>query len=133
MPFRPPSEPVIRRAEAADLPGITWLRREWAAEQDGEIDDPGFDERFAAWLAPATHSSWRRTAIRASARSYSTPCSATRMRKLSPAWCPARVRCPFRCTGAPGSALPTSCCSGNLGRRRGRGPDDEKTGAVGPL
>jgi GNAT superfamily N-acetyltransferase len=51
MPFRPPSEPVIRRAEAADLPGITWLRREWAAEQDGELDDPGFDERFAAGLA----------------------------------------------------------------------------------
>ena len=35
----------------ADLAAITQLRRESAQEQDGELTDPGFDERFADWFA----------------------------------------------------------------------------------
>jgi GNAT superfamily N-acetyltransferase len=41
---------VIRRAENADLPKIIGLRCEWTREQDGDVDDPGFDEQFAAWF-----------------------------------------------------------------------------------
>jgi GNAT superfamily N-acetyltransferase len=44
------TEIVVRRAENADLPEIIGLRSEWTREQDGDIDDPGFDERFAAWF-----------------------------------------------------------------------------------
>jgi GNAT superfamily N-acetyltransferase len=42
---------VIRRAGHADLPAITRLRRSWTQEQEGDIEDPGFDERLAAWFA----------------------------------------------------------------------------------
>lgn len=44
------TELVIRRAESADLWEIIGLRSEWTREQDGDVDDPGFDERFAAWF-----------------------------------------------------------------------------------
>jgi GNAT superfamily N-acetyltransferase len=44
------TEIVIRRAENADLPEIIGLRSEWTREQDGHVDDPGFDDRFAAWF-----------------------------------------------------------------------------------
>jgi GNAT superfamily N-acetyltransferase len=44
------TEIVIRRAETTDLPEIIRLRREWTREQDGDVDDPGFDELFAAWF-----------------------------------------------------------------------------------
>ncbi len=30
------NEPVIRRAGDGDLAAITWLRREWTQEQDGQ-------------------------------------------------------------------------------------------------
>jgi GNAT superfamily N-acetyltransferase len=43
------TEAVIRRAGAADLAAIARLRREQAAEQQGEHGDPGFEQRFAAW------------------------------------------------------------------------------------
>ena len=42
---------VIRRAEAADVAAIAWLRRQWTQEQQSVDDDPGFDERLAAWFA----------------------------------------------------------------------------------
>jgi GNAT superfamily N-acetyltransferase len=45
------TEAVIRRAEDADLAAIAWLRRESAAEQDGDGADPSFEERFGAWYA----------------------------------------------------------------------------------
>ena len=45
------TEAVIRRAEDADLPAVAWLRRESAAEQDGDGADPSFEERFGAWYA----------------------------------------------------------------------------------
>ena len=45
------TEAVIRRAVAADLAVIVWLRREWTQEQEGDRVDPGFDERVAAWFA----------------------------------------------------------------------------------
>ena len=45
------TEAVIRRAVAADLAAIVWLRREWTQEQEGDRVDPGFDERVAAWFA----------------------------------------------------------------------------------
>lgn len=35
----------------ADLPGIVRLRTEWAREQDGDVEDQDFDERFALWFA----------------------------------------------------------------------------------
>ena len=50
------TEAVIRRAVAADLAVIVWLRREWTQEQEGDRVDPGFDERVAAWFAQETHS-----------------------------------------------------------------------------
>jgi len=45
------TEAAIRRAVAADLAAIVWLRREWTQEQEGDRVDPGFDERVAAWFA----------------------------------------------------------------------------------
>jgi GNAT superfamily N-acetyltransferase len=44
------SDAVIRRADDSDLSAITRLRREWTQEQEGELADPGFDERLAAWF-----------------------------------------------------------------------------------
>jgi GNAT superfamily N-acetyltransferase len=44
------TEIVIRRAENADLPKLIELRSEWTREQDVDVDDPGFDQRFAAWF-----------------------------------------------------------------------------------
>jgi GNAT superfamily N-acetyltransferase len=44
------TEILIRRAENADLPEIIGLRSDWTREQDGEVDDPGFDDRFATWF-----------------------------------------------------------------------------------
>jgi GNAT superfamily N-acetyltransferase len=45
------SEVVIRQAADADLAAIVRLRRDWSQEQDGDRDDPSFDERFADWFA----------------------------------------------------------------------------------
>jgi GNAT superfamily N-acetyltransferase len=45
------TQAVIRQADDADLAAIIWLRREWTQEQEGDRDDPGFDERLAAWFA----------------------------------------------------------------------------------
>ena len=45
------TEAVVRRAEGADLAAIAWLRRQWTQEQDGDLADPGFDERLSAWFA----------------------------------------------------------------------------------
>jgi len=45
------TEAVIRRAADADLPAIARLRRESAVEQDGDVADPSFEERFPAWYA----------------------------------------------------------------------------------
>src|SRR5215472_5527772 len=45
------TQAMIRRAVAADLAAIAWLRREWTQEQEGYRADPGFDERLAAWFA----------------------------------------------------------------------------------
>jgi len=45
------TEATIRQAAGGDLAAIAQLRRESAQEQDGEITDPGFDERFADWFA----------------------------------------------------------------------------------
>ncbi len=44
------TEIAIRRAETANLPEIIGLRSEWTREQDGDVDDPGFGERFAEWF-----------------------------------------------------------------------------------
>lgn len=44
------SQATIRRATNTDLAALAALRRESAREQDGEHDDPGFEERFAAWV-----------------------------------------------------------------------------------
>jgi GNAT superfamily N-acetyltransferase len=44
------SEVTIRRAAAADAAALAALRRETAREVDGERSDPGFEDRFAAWL-----------------------------------------------------------------------------------
>ena len=45
------TEAVVRRAEGADLAAIAWLRRQWTQEQDGDLADPGFDERLSDWFA----------------------------------------------------------------------------------
>ena len=45
------TQAVIRRAQDADLAAVAWLRRESAAEQDGDGADPSFEERFGAWYA----------------------------------------------------------------------------------
>jgi GNAT superfamily N-acetyltransferase len=41
---------MIRRASDADGPALATLRAEWTREWGGAGDDPGFPERFAAWL-----------------------------------------------------------------------------------
>jgi GNAT superfamily N-acetyltransferase len=41
--------PVIRIAGAADGPALAALRRAWTAEQDGPVDDEGFEARFLRW------------------------------------------------------------------------------------
>jgi GNAT superfamily N-acetyltransferase len=41
----------VRVAGADDVPALAWLRREWTGEVGGAADDPGFEERFAAWCA----------------------------------------------------------------------------------
>ncbi len=45
------SEATIRRAADADMAALAALRRETTRELDGERRDPGFEDRFAAWLA----------------------------------------------------------------------------------
>ncbi|MGH3400493.1 MAG: hypothetical protein ACRDPO_38015, partial [Streptosporangiaceae bacterium] len=45
------SEATIRRAAGADAAALAALRRETSRELDGEHGDPGFEDRFAAWLA----------------------------------------------------------------------------------
>jgi len=48
------TEAVIRRANGGnegDLSAITGLRRAWTQELEGELADPAFDERLAAWFA----------------------------------------------------------------------------------
>jgi GNAT superfamily N-acetyltransferase len=45
------SDAVIRRADDSDLSAISRLRREWTQELEGELGDPGFEERLAAWFA----------------------------------------------------------------------------------
>jgi GNAT superfamily N-acetyltransferase len=45
------TEVMIRRAGHADLAAIAKLRSEWVQERDGRVDDPGFDDRLAAWFA----------------------------------------------------------------------------------
>ncbi|HEY2642039.1 MAG TPA: GNAT family N-acetyltransferase [Streptosporangiaceae bacterium] len=42
---------VIRRATNADLPDVIRLRSLSTHEQDGDVQDDGFDDRFAAWFA----------------------------------------------------------------------------------
>ena len=44
------TEIVIRRADNADLSEIIGLRSEWTREQDGDVDEADFDERFAGWF-----------------------------------------------------------------------------------
>ena len=39
------TQAVIRRAQDTDLAAVAWLRRESAAEQDGDGADPSFEER----------------------------------------------------------------------------------------
>jgi len=45
------TQAVIRRAGDADLAVIIRLRRQWTQEQGRVSEDPGFDERLAAWFA----------------------------------------------------------------------------------
>src|SRR5262245_18361585 len=45
------TEAVIRRAGDADLAVIARLRCQWTQEQGRASEDPGFDERLAAWFA----------------------------------------------------------------------------------
>lgn len=42
---------VIRQAGDADVAAIIRLRRDWTQEQEGDCEDPAFDQRLAAWLA----------------------------------------------------------------------------------
>jgi GNAT superfamily N-acetyltransferase len=41
--------PVIRMAGDGDGPALAALRRAWTAEQNGEVDDAGFEARFLDW------------------------------------------------------------------------------------
>jgi len=43
------SAPVIRIADATDATALAALRRAWTAEQDGHVDDEGFEARFLDW------------------------------------------------------------------------------------
>lgn len=45
------TDTLIRRAGHADLAAIVQLRHEWAWEEEGEIEDPDFEENLAAWFA----------------------------------------------------------------------------------
>ena len=45
------TDALIRRASHADLAAIVRLRLEWAREEDGEVEDPDFEENLAAWFA----------------------------------------------------------------------------------
>jgi GNAT superfamily N-acetyltransferase len=40
---------TVRVADDRDLPALTRLRRDWAAERVGAVDDQNFDRTFAAW------------------------------------------------------------------------------------
>ena len=40
---------AARVAGGEDLPTIAALRREWTEENDGPVDDPAFEQRFAEW------------------------------------------------------------------------------------
>jgi hypothetical protein len=89
---------VIRRAGGADLAAIVQLRHEWTREEDGEIEDPDFEENLAAWYGrewsrrimwlaadggrPSGH-----TAIGASALSWSVRRLPTRTTTASPGSC----------------------------------------------
>ena len=44
------TDALIRRAEHADLAAIVQLRHEWTREEDGETEDPDFEENLAAWF-----------------------------------------------------------------------------------
>jgi GNAT superfamily N-acetyltransferase len=39
----------VRVADERDLPALSRLRRDWAAERVGAVADEGFDRAFAAW------------------------------------------------------------------------------------
>ena len=41
----------VRLAGAGDIPALARLRRAWTEEGGAAGDDPGFEERFAAWCA----------------------------------------------------------------------------------
>jgi GNAT superfamily N-acetyltransferase len=41
----------VRLAGAGDIPALARLRRAWTEEGGAASDDPGFEERFAAWCA----------------------------------------------------------------------------------
>jgi GNAT superfamily N-acetyltransferase len=46
------AEIVIRPLAGTDARGLAALRREWTEENEGgPLDDPGYEERFADWLA----------------------------------------------------------------------------------
>jgi GNAT superfamily N-acetyltransferase len=42
---------VVRPAAETDLPELMRLRQCWGREDDGETDDPAYEERFADWYA----------------------------------------------------------------------------------
>jgi GNAT superfamily N-acetyltransferase len=42
---------TIRGVVDTDVPGLARLRQLWTQETDGVIEEPGFEERFAAWTA----------------------------------------------------------------------------------
>jgi GNAT superfamily N-acetyltransferase len=44
------TQTVIRQAGNADLAMLGSLRREWVREQGGDVRDPGYEDRFAAWF-----------------------------------------------------------------------------------
>jgi GNAT superfamily N-acetyltransferase len=44
---------TVRLAGAADFGRLAALRREYGAEEHGPMDDPGFEARYAAWMAGA--------------------------------------------------------------------------------
>ena len=41
----------VRVAGDGDVDSLLALRRAWAEENDGPVDDDGFDARFTAWVA----------------------------------------------------------------------------------
>lgn len=44
------TDALIRRAGHAELAAIVQLRHEWTREEDGEIEDPDFEENLGAWF-----------------------------------------------------------------------------------